>query len=70
MIEKMGKHKAKLIVNIGSGKDRKRKSKVVTYKTNREVEKMYRDFEDEVRHNPLVDTTVRELIEAYIKSSS
>jgi integrase len=68
MIEKLGKNKAKLIVNIGSGKNRRRKSKVVTYTTKKELEKMYRDFESEIRHNPLVDTTVEELVQSYIRS--
>lgn len=68
MIEYLGKGKAKLIVSVGSGANRKRKTKVVTYTTKKELERMYRRYEDEVRHNPLIDTTVEELIDAYIEN--
>ena len=67
-IEYLGKNKAKLVVNTGSGKNRKRKTKIVTYKTKSELKEIYRKFEDEVRHNPLIDTSVKELVEMYIKS--
>lgn len=68
MIEYLSKGKAKLIVSVGSGANRKRKTKVVTYTTKKELERMYRRYEDEVRHNPLIDTTVEELIDAYIEN--
>ena len=68
MIERIGKNKAKFTINVGSGSHRKRWSKTVTYNTKKELDKMYRQFEDDVRHNPLVDTTVEELVEAYIRS--
>ena len=66
MIEVLGKNKAKLIVSIGSGADRKRKSKTVTFTSKRELERMHQRFIDEVHHNPLIDTTVAELLESYI----
>ena len=66
MIEYISKGKAKLIVSVGSGESRKRKAKTVTYTTKKELERMHQKFEDEVRHNPYVDTTVEELIDAYI----
>lgn len=66
MIEVLSKNKAKLIVSIGSGADRKRKSKTVTFTSKRELERMHQRFIDEVHHNPLIDTTVAELLESYI----
>lgn len=68
MIEYLSKNKAKLTVSIGSGPERKRKSKTVTFTSKKELERMHRRFIDEVQHNPLIDTTVKELVEAYIKS--
>jgi integrase len=68
MIEYISKGKAKLIVSIGSGENRRRKSKTVTYTSKKELERMHRQFQDEVHHNPLIDTTVQELVEAYIRS--
>lgn len=66
MIEVLSKNKAKLIVSMGSGADRKRKSKTVTFTSKRELERMHQRFIDEVHHNPLIDTTVAELLESYI----
>lgn len=68
MIEYISKGKAKLIVSVGSGANRKRKAKTVTYTTKKELERMHQRFIDEVHHNPLIDTTVQELVEAYIRS--
>lgn len=68
MIEYISKGKAKLIVSVGSGESRRRKAKTVTYTTKKELERMHRQFQDEVHHNPLIDTTVQELVEAYIRS--
>lgn len=66
MIEYISKGKAKLVVSVGSGANRRRKAKTVTYTTKKELERMHQKFEDEVRHNPYVDTTVEELVDAYI----
>lgn len=66
MIEVLGKNKAKLIVSMGSGADRKRKSKTVTFTSKKELERMHQRYIDEVHHNPLIDTTVAELLESYI----
>ena len=66
MIEYISKGKAKLIVSVGSGDNRRRKAKTVTYTTKKELNDMHRKFEDEVRHNPYIDTTVEELIDHYI----
>ena len=49
MIEYIGKNKAKLIVSIGSGEHRRRKTKTVTYTTKRELQRMHQRFIDEVR---------------------
>lgn len=68
MIEYVSKGKAKLVISIGSGENRRRKSKTVTYTSKKELERMHRAFEDEVRHNPLIDTTVKELVQSYIRS--
>lgn len=66
MIEYLSKGKAKLVVSVGSGEHRRRKAKTVTYTTRKELNEMHRKFEDEVRHNPYIDTTVSELIDHYI----
>ena len=68
MIEYLGNNRAKLIVNISTPSGRKRKCKTITYEKKRDVPRMYQRFEDEVRHNPLIDTTVTELVSAYIKN--
>lgn len=68
MIEIIDKHTAKLIVNIGSGKTRKRRTKKVTYKGKRELDRLYREFEQECRRAPVVRLTVKELIDSYIKN--
>jgi len=67
MIEYISKGKAKLTINVGSGEHRRRKSKTVTYTSKKELERMHQKFEDEVRHNPYIDTTVEELIDYYIE---
>ena len=68
MIEYLSKGKAKLVVSVGSGVTRRRKAKTVTYTSKKELERMHQRFIDEVHHNPLIDTTVRELLEMYIRS--
>lgn len=68
MIEYLGNNRAKLIVSITTPSGRKRRTKTVTYQKKRDVPAMYRQFEDEVKHNPLIDTTVSELVAAYIKN--
>ena len=68
MIEYISKGKAKLIVSVGSGATRRRKAKTVTYTTKKELERMHLRFINEVHHNPLIDTTVEELVDMYIRS--
>lgn len=67
MIEQMGKNKAKLIVNIGSGNNRKRKTKVVTYKGKKDLQNQYDEFEAECKRLPLADMTLLRLIKKYIE---
>lgn len=66
-IEIISKNKAKLTVSTGGGKNRKRRTKTVTFTRKSELKQMYREFEDEVLHNPLKDITVHDLVESYIK---
>lgn len=68
MIEYISKGKAKLIVSTGSGANRRRKAKTVSYTSKKELERMHQRFIDEVHHNPLIDTTVDELLDMYIRS--
>lgn len=68
MIEYIGKNKAKITVSFGSGSSRRRKSKTVTYTSKKELKFMEASFSAEVKRDPLIDTTVKELVEMYIKS--
>ena len=67
-IEYLGGNRAKFIVEAGNGSKRKRRTKTVTYQKKRDVLQMYAQFENEVKHNPLIDTKVTELVDAYIKN--
>lgn len=68
MIKIIDKHTAKLVVEVGKGKSRHRKTRLVEYSGKRDLERKYREFEDEVTHNPLTDTTVEELVVAHIRN--
>ena len=68
MIEIIDKHKAKLIVNIGSGEKRKRRAKTVAYEKKRDLQKMYVDFERECLRRQDTRDTVEEVLDAYIES--
>ena len=68
MIEIIDKHKAKLIVNIGSGEKRKRRTKTVAYEKKRDLQKMYVDFERECLRRQDTRDTVEEVLDAYIES--
>lgn len=65
-IEIISRTRAKLIVEVGTGKHRKRKTKTVTYSGKRDLERQYREFEDKVKHNPLIDVSVEDLVSSYI----
>ena len=67
MIQELGKGKARLIVSFGSGDNRQRFCKTVTYKTKKELKQMYDAFEEECKDaEPLSDITVKELVDSYI----
>ena len=70
-IKIIDKHKAQLIVSVGSASKgtRRRVTKTVEYKGKKDLEKMYRHFEDEVRRNPLTSITVDGLLESYISNA-
>lgn len=67
MIKELGKGKAKLIVSIGSGDSRTRKTKVVEYNGKKELKKLYEEFEAECRKRPLSGVSVTDLVEGYIQ---
>ena len=66
MIKELEKGKARLIVSVGSRADRRRFCKTVTYKTKKELKKLYEEFEKECQNAPLTDITVQDLLESYI----
>lgn len=69
MIEYIDKHKCRLIISVGSGKDRKRVYKTVTYKGKRDAEKQHEDFKRQVHQDGVPDDiTVSELLDWYITS--
>ena len=66
MIKELEKGKARLIVSVGGRAYRRRFCKTVTYKTKKELKKLYEDFEAECQNAPLTDITVKDLLESYI----
>ena len=66
MIQEVSKGKARLIVSVGGRADRRRFCKTVTYKTKKELKKLYEDFEAECQNTPPTDITVKDLLESYI----
>ena len=66
MIQELEKGKARLIVSVGGRADRRRFCKTVTYKTKKELKKLYEEFEEECRQLPPTDITVQDLLESYI----
>lgn len=67
MIKELGKGKYQFVVNIGSGKNRQRPSKTIEFKGGkRELQKLYKEFEDECKNKPTTDITVKELVDGYI----
>lgn len=68
MIKIIDKHTAKLVVEVGKGKSRHRKTRLVEYSGKRDLERKYREFEDEAKRSPLTDITVEGLIAAYINN--
>ena len=68
MIKIIDKHTAKLVVEVGKGNKRKRKTKLVEYTGKRDLEKKYREFEEEAKKPPLSDITVEDLLTSYINN--
>lgn len=64
MIKYIDKTHAKLIVSIGSGKNRTRRTKNITYKGKRDADRQYREFEDKVKDEQTINTelTVEDLL--------
>lgn len=67
-IEYLDGKRAKLTVSIGSGKRRKRYSKVVEYKRKTDLPKMLVAFEQECMSAKPTNETVEEIIDSYIES--
>lgn len=67
-IQIIDKHTAKLVVEVGKGSKRKRKTKLVEYSGKRDLERQYRAFEDEAKQTPLTDITVENLLTSYINN--
>ena len=68
MIEILEKNKAKLTINEGSGKNRKRRSKTVTFTGKKDLKKQYEAFERECSGDSLTEETVEQIVDAYIES--
>lgn len=70
-IQYLSRTKAKLIVSTGSASKgtRRRVSKTVTFKGKKDLERLYRQFEDEVKKNPLSAATVEDLLESYVANA-
>lgn len=68
MIKIIDKHTAKLVVEVGKGSKRKRKTKLVEYSGKRDLERQYRAFEEAAKQTPLTDITVENLLTSYINN--
>ena len=67
-IEYLSGKRAKLTVSIGSGKRRKRYSRIVEYKRKTDLPKMLVAFEQECMSAKPTEETVEEIINSYIES--
>ena len=68
MIEILEKNKAKLTINEGSGKNRKRRSKTVIFTGKKDLKRQYEEFEHECSGDSLTEETVEQIVDAYIES--
>jgi len=68
MIQYIDRKTAKLIVSFGSGENRTRRTKKITYKNKRDAERQYREFEDKVKAERTInkELTVKGLLDWYI----
>ena len=67
-IKVIDKHTAKLIVEVGKGRTRSRRTRIVTYTGKRDLQSKYDAFKDEVERPQSSDITVEDLLDAYIKN--
>ena len=67
-IEYLDKTHARLVVSKGTGKNRIRKVKRITYKGKKDAERQYREFQDSIALKVDDDITIEELLNQYIKS--
>lgn len=68
MIQELGKGKARLIVNVGSGAGRRRFTKTVTYSGKKELKSLYEAFEAECADkDPSSKMTIGELLDDHIE---
>jgi integrase len=65
-IEYIDRHKAKLIVNIGTGANRRRRTKLIEYKNKRDAQRQFLEFESLVRITEPQDALVSQVIASYI----
>ena len=68
MIQYIDRKTAKLIVSYGSGENRTRRTKKITYKNKRDAKRQYDEFEEQVKRERTIDKelTVEKLLEWYI----
>ena len=68
MIKKIGRNKYQFVVSVGSGVNRRRPSKTITFKGGKkELQRLYEEFEEECKNTePTTDITVKELVDDYI----
>lgn len=69
MIEYIDKHKCRLIISVGSGKDRKRYYKTVNYSGKRDAERQHDEFKRQVQNVGMPeDMRLEELLEWHLQS--
>ena len=68
MIKELGKNKARLIISVGSGEQRKRYTKTVEYSGKKQLKALHSEFEAEVRNASMPQNiTLSELMSWYIE---
>ena len=65
-IEYIDRHKAKLIVNIGTGANRRRRTKLIEYQNKKDAQRQFLEFESLVRATEPQDALVSQVIASYI----
>ena len=68
MIKELGQNRYRFIVSVGSGSNRKKYTKTVTHTGGKKaLQKLYDEFENEIRQNPASDMTVQQLLDVYVE---